>query len=229
METNYAVIRNSPLFAGMSDESLASTLSCLRPVRRRYNKNEIIYHAGETIDAIGMPLGGRIHIVQEDFWGNRSILGDAGVGELFGDAYACLPDEKLRVSIVMAEPGEVMFFNIDRLLTACANACERHTLLIRNLSMVIAGKNLLLTRKLSVLARRSIREKLVGYLSGQAALRHSAAFEIPYSRQELADYLCVDRSALSRELCRLRDEGVLTFRRNRFRLLAVSGELHDER
>ena len=218
MNIPYGFLKKTSLFRGTSEEELPTLLDCLAPTTREYAKNELILRQGEDVSAVGLVLSGRAQIIEEDFWGNRSILADAWPGDLFAEAYAFLPGELLRVSVVAAEPSSVMLLDGKRMLEVCSSACRFHTRLVQNILAESARKNLALTRKVSHMSKRSTREKLLSYLSGQALGAGSDAFEIPFNRQQLADYLCVDRSAMSSELCKMRDEGLLVFDKNRFQL-----------
>ena len=218
MNISYHFLKKTSLFRGTSEEELPTLLDCLAPSTREYAKNELILRQGEDVSAVGLVLSGRAQVIEEDFWGNRSILADAWPGDLFAEAYAFLPGELLRVSVVAAEPTGVMLLDGKRMLEVCSSACRFHTRLVQNVLAESARKNLALTRKVSHMSKRSTREKLLSYLSGQSLASGSDAFEIPFNRQQLADYLCVDRSAMSSELCKMRDEGLLTFDKNRFQL-----------
>lgn len=218
MSIPYGFLKKTSLFRGTSEEELPILLDCLAPTTREYAKNELILRQGEDVSAVGLVLSGRAQVIEEDFWGNRSILADAWPGDLFAEAYAFLPGERLRVSVVAAEPTSVMLLDAKRMLEVCSSACRFHTRLVQNVLAESARKNLALTRKVSHMSKRSTREKLLSYLSGQALGAGSDAFEIPFNRQQLADYLCVDRSAMSSELCKMRDEGLLAFDKNRFQL-----------
>lgn len=218
MSIPYGFLKKTSLFRGTSEEELPILLDCLAPTTREYAKNELILRQGEDVSAVGLVLSGRAQVIEEDFWGNRSILADAWPGDLFAEAYAFLPGERLRVSVVAAEPTSVMLLDGKRMLEVCSSACRFHTRLVQNVLAESARKNLALTRKVSHMSKRSTREKLLSYLSGQALGAGSDAFEIPFNRQQLADYLCVDRSAMSSELCKMRDEGLLVFDKNRFQL-----------
>jgi CRP-like cAMP-binding protein len=218
MSIPYGFLKKTSLFRGTSEEELPTLLDCLAPTTREYAKNELILRQGEDVSAVGLVLSGRAQVIEEDFWGNRSILADAWPGDLFAEAYAFLPGERLRVSVVAAEPTSVMLLDAKRMLEVCSSACRFHTRLVQNVLAESARKNLALTRKVSHMSKRSTREKLLSYLSGQALGAGSDAFEIPFNRQQLADYLCVDRSAMSSELCKMRDEGLLVFDKNRFQL-----------
>ena len=161
-------------------------------------------------------LEGCIHIQKEDYWGNLSILSEISEGQIFGEVYACLGSDEILNNAVAVKPGKVLFLDVKRILTMCLSACQFHGRLIRNLLAVLAQKNKMLTRKLEHMSRRTTREKLLSYLSEQSQRAGSPVFDIPFNRQQLADFLSVDRSAMSAELCRMRDEGILSFDRNHF-------------
>ena len=213
------VIKKSALFCGMEADEIDPMLNCLSAVRRSYEKGEFVLRSGEHIQSMGLVLCGSVHVIEEDFWGNRTILSEAAAGQLFGDAYACMPSVELGVSVTAAGHTEILFLDVRRIVTVCTSACEFHTRLIRNLLTVLSEKNLMLTQKIKHMARRSTRDKLLSYLSEESIKHKSPCFEIPFNRQQLADYLCVDRSAMSSELGKLRDDGILTFEKNSFQLL----------
>ncbi len=219
MKENIALIKNAPLFRGVGETEAEAMLGCLSPSFQSYQKGAYIYRQGESITRMGMVLSGGVHIQEEDFWGNRSIIAHAGPGQSFGEVYACLRGESLRFSVIAAESCSVMFLDAMRLLSTCGASCRFHNQVIQNLLAEMARHNAELAAKLSHLSQRTTRGKLLSYLSEQSLRQGSASFDIPYNRQQLADYLCVDRSAMSNELSRLRDEGVLEFERNHFHLL----------
>lgn len=213
------VIQKSSLFSGVAAPEIVSMLKCLSAVETEYEKNAFVLRFGESVSSIGLVLSGSVHVVKEDFWGNRNIVMKAVAGQLFAETYACVQDEALGVSVVAAEPTTVLFLDVRRIMTTCSSACEFHSRLIRNLLTVVAQKNLMLNNKLAHMAQRTTREKLLSYLSEESLRLGSSSFEIPFNRQQLADYLSVDRSAMSNELCKLRDEGILRFEKNSFELL----------
>ena len=218
MKNYLSVIKKSPLFSGITGEETEDMLGCLSAQHKKYKKGQFIFRTGETISAVGMVLSGSVHIIKEDFWGNRTIIAEVSPGSLFGETFACLKSEALGVSVLAAEHSEIIFLDVQRIMTVCTSACEFHTRLIRNLLSVLAEKNMMLTKKIEHIAKRTTREKLLSYLSAESLKNNNASFEIPFNRQQLADYLCVDRSAMSNELCKLRDEGMLTFEKNNFSL-----------
>lgn len=209
----------SPLFQGIPSEELNALLDCMGAARRRYRRGELILRRGDLAQRLGLVLSGAVHIVREDFWGNRTIVGLAESGEVFAESYACLGSEPLEVSALAAVEAEVLFLDAGRAVAGCGRGCAAHAQLSRNLLALLAGRNLALTRKMGHMARRTTRDKVLSFLSAQALRAGGPAFDIPLDRQQLADYLAVDRSALSAVLSRLRDEGVLEFHKNHFRLL----------
>ena len=219
------VLSGTPLFAGMKWEEIEAMLRCLGGVRRSYPGQSAVYQEGENISQIGIVLSGRVQIMYEDLFGHRSILNGIGEGEVFGEALACAGVLRIPFSIWTQEPCEILFLEYKRVIHTCSNACVFHSRLIANMVSVLAEKNLMLNRKIRCLSRRSTREKLLMYLTEQARQANSQVFQIPFDRQALADYLCVDRSAMSAELSKLKREGILEFHRSTFRLFAP---LHEE-
>ena len=230
---DFLFLSQTALFRGCSPRETADMLQCLRAERRVYEKDRVICHAGDTVEALGLVLSGGVNIESVDVWGSRSILGHVGPGQVFAETYACLPGEPLMVDAVAAQRTEVLFLNTARLLRTCPSACAHHAALIRNLLAVTSQKNLALSRRIFHTSPKTIRGRLLSYLSAQALRensrsfaipfdrrqKHSRAFAVPSSRQQLADYLGVDRSALSAELGRMRAEGLIRFRKNEFELL----------
>lgn len=211
-------LTQTQLFRDIPVGELSGLLNCLRAVRRQYEKGAVLCSAGERTASIGLVLSGSVHIESDDVWGNKSILSSVGPGQVFAETYACLPDEPLMVSVTAAEDTAVLFLQAARLLAPCSRACPHHAQLIRNLLFVSARKNLTLSRRIFHTAPKTIRGRLLSYLSMQAIRTGSDSFSIPFDRQQLADYLGVDRSALSAELGRMRRDGLLDFKKNRFRL-----------
>ena len=207
------------LFRGTTPQEVQSILECLQAEKKHYQKSDVIYHAGDSVTSLGMVLSGSVSIENDDLWGNKSILDRIGPGQVFAETYACVSGEALMVSVVAAEASDILFMNVSRLLRICPHACEHHGKLIRNLLTISAQKNLNLSRRIFHTSSKSIRGRLLSYLSFQAVRQGRRDFTIPFNRQQLADYLSVDRSALSSELCRLRREGVLECCKNRFRFL----------
>ncbi len=211
----------TPLFNGISQEEIHTMLSCLGAERRSYAKGEAIYRTGMRIQSMGLVLSGRVQVENNDLWGNTSILGLVEPGAVFAETYASVPGEPLMVDVIAAEPSEILFLNVHRLLTVCPEACTHHSRLIRNLLSISAQKNLNLSRRIFHTSAKSIRGRLLSYLSFQAARQDSREFDIPFNRQQLADYLSVDRSALSNELSKMQRDGLILVNKNHFCLKDV--------
>lgn len=224
MKNYLPVLKQAKIFAGMKENEIFDMLDCLQARLVMYKKGEYVFHQGEHLKHIMILTKGKLHIQREDYWGNRSIINVIGIGEMFGEAFA-VPDSGTVLSDVAAvEESSVVFLDMERILTVCPSACKSHSLVIQNLIFAISEKNRSLVRKLNHMEKRTTREKLISYLSEEAERQKSGTFTIPFNRQELADFLSVDRSALSKELCRMRDEGLLVFKKNRFSLLAAASD-----
>ena len=213
------VLKKTKLFAGVGDGEILAMLDCLQAVTGRYAKGSYIFRQGENIQDISVLVEGRIHIQRDDYWGNRSIINVLNAGEMFEEAYAAPGSGAIVNDVVAVEDSTVIFFNVKKILTVCSSACRFHSLVVQNLFLAISEKNRMLMQKLDHMSKRSTREKLISYLSEEAGKQNRGTFEIPFNRQQLADYLSVDRSAMSNELCKMRDEGLLIFQKNRFTLL----------
>lgn len=211
-------MRRTRLFSGVGEEELPAMLNCLGASVRHCRKGEYVFHAGEYVDSITILVQGRLLIQKDDYWGNRSILNVIVPGEMFGEAYAAPDSGALRNDVLAVEDSTVVLFEIRRVLTVCPSACKFHALTVQNLFFAISEKNRKLVSKIEINSRRTTREKLLSYLSEEAGRQNASTFEIPFNRQQLADFLSVDRSAMSNELCKLRDDGLISFERSRFTL-----------
>ncbi|HJA35266.1 MAG TPA: Crp/Fnr family transcriptional regulator [Firmicutes bacterium] len=214
-------LTKTPLFQGIAPKELEQMLECLGASARQYGKGQTIYHVGETVEQMGVVVTGSVHVVQDDVWGNRSIWAQVGPGQVFAETYASLPGEVLNVGVEAVEETQVLFLDVGRVLQVCPGGCPFHSRLLRNLLQVMALKNLNLTRKISHITPRSIRERMLAYLSNEAVRQGTMDFRIPFNRQQLADYLSVDRSALSAELSKMKREGLLDYQKNHFMLHGV--------
>ena len=219
MKKYIPVLKRTKLFSGVGEEDISSLLSCLGARKKEYKKGEYILREGEHIRDIFILVEGKIHIQKDDYWGNRSILSVISVGEMFGEGYAAPESGALLNDVVAVEDSSVIFFDVKRILTTCSSACCFHNMIVQNMFFAISDKNRRLVQKLGHMSGRTTRAKLISYLSEEAKCQGSSAFTIPFNRQQLADYLCVDRSAMSNELCKMRDEGMIKFEKSRFELL----------
>jgi CRP-like cAMP-binding protein len=207
------------LFRGIQEKDMMSMLHCLNAKTTAYKKHDIILLEGQPVSSVGIVLSGKVQIVKEDFAGNRNIMADIEPGNLFAEAYSFVHTDSLPVTVLSLTDSEILWVDCKKIVSTCTSACKFHAKLIENMLMILARKNIQLSQKIEHISKRSTREKLLAYLSDQAAKNASNEFDIPFNRQELADYLCVDRSAMSSELSKLQNEGVLRFHLNHFLLL----------
>lgn len=219
MKNFLPILQVCPLFDGIEASDLSGMLGCLgaRPIQA--TKGQVIFREGDTAVFVGIVLTGSVHLIREDYYGNRSIVAHIGPKQLFGESYAFADAEALPISVVADEDTQILLLDSRRITVCCSNACSFHSRVIYNLLRLVATKNLVLHQKIQITSNRTTRDKLMAYLLNQAKLQNSNAFTIPYDRQALADYLEVDRSGLSAEISKLRREGILESEKNSFRLL----------
>lgn len=213
MQINLA---NTLLFRGMDPSDIDEMLGCLLAKECTYKKGEILLPEGSPTEQIGVVLIGRVIIELGDVWGNNSVLSSIGPGGIFAETYACIPGEPLMVNVTAAEDTEALLLNIRRVLEPCSKVCPYHVRLVRNLLALCAGKNLQLSRRVLHTGPKSIRKRLLSYFSECIKRTGSYSFDIPYNRQQLADYLSVERSALSNELSIMQRDGLIRYEKNHF-------------
>ena len=219
MKKYLEILKKCPLFYGIEDNDLLRMLSCLGAKVECFDKKYTVMSEGNSAKYVGIVLSGSVHIVQNDYYGNRSILSTVEPSEAFCEAFACADINRLPVTVVADEECEIMFIDSEHILHTCSNNCGFHQNLIFNLMKDLAQKVIMLHQKAEVLSKRSTREKLMAYLMSQAKRTGKDSFEIPFDRQELADYLGVERSGLSVEISRLKAEGIIESNKNKFKLL----------
>ena len=213
------ILKRSKLFAGVGEDEIGAMLGCLQVVARSYKKGEYVFRQGQNLQQIALLVEGSLMVQKEDYWGNRSIIQSVEAGEMFGEAYAAPESGPLLSDVVAVADSTVILFDVFRVLTVCSAACRFQSMVVRNLVFAVAEKNRQLVQKLRHMAKRSTREKLMSYLSEEAKRQGSSVVTIPFNRQQLADFLSVDRSAMSNELGKMRDDGLIEFEKNRFTLL----------
>jgi len=217
MKEIFEALKDNPLFQGIAVSDFERMLDCMSAETAHFKKEEVILLSGDTINFVGLILSGRVRIVKEDIDGNISILAELAVPEIFGEVFACAGISRSPVTVEAAEDSRILFIDYRRIITSCTAACPFHARLIENMLKLVAEKNMMLNQKIEILSKRTTREKLMCYFNAQRGT--AKKFAIPFNREELARYLCVERSGMSNELCKMRDAGMIRFRKNEFEIL----------
>jgi len=219
LEKIFEAVKDSPLFCGIGFDEFRRLCACLSARTARYEKDEAIMLAGDGVRFVGLVLSGGVRIIKEDAAGNVSMLTMLSAGEMFADILACAGIYISPVTIMTAAAAEILFLDNRRIAASCPAGCASHKKLVENMLRLIAKKNFMLNRKIEILSKRTTREKLLCFFDLKSA--GARRFTIAFNREELANYLCVDRSAMSNELCKMRDEGLIRFDKNVFELLYI--------
>jgi len=222
MKNFVEVLQQCELFNGITKPDLLALLDRLSARQKSFGKNGFIFNAGDKTGLVGIVLSGVVHVIHEDFWGHRKIVSRIESGGMFGESFACVEIKRLPVSVMAVEKTAVLFINIQQILNHPSPASVFYTKLARNFAVLMAKKNITLIRKLENVTQTTTREKLMSYLSEEAKLAGKSTFSIPFNREELANYLSVERSAMSAELSRMRADGLVQYRKNHFQLLSGS-------
>lgn len=212
------LLRESILFKGMSDIEQEQCLKALYADKKSYKKGEIILNAGDLTDRMGMILSGSVTIESNDIWGNCTILSHVGPGQFFAETYALLPDEVMLVDAVANEDSRILFIRIGNMFSNMQVTTWSQKL-YRNLLLISSHKNLTLSGRSFHTAPKSARGRILAYLNSVSLQKHSTEFDIPFDRQQLADYLNLERTNMSKELTRMQKDGIIEFRKSHFRLL----------
>ena len=215
------------LFKGIAPDELSALLNCMGARRESFRRGEFIFLNGEATHAIGVVLAGQVQVLKEDAFGNRAVLNVLGPQTVFGEAFVCGGAFTLTVSVQALADCDILFLPFQRMLQTCPKACGFHSAIIYNMVNLLADKSLQLVQKLAVTTKHSLREKLLTYLSQLVQAQGRTTVTSPLGRLDLADFLGVDRSALTRELNRMQDAGLIAFSKNKFTLLNASLPMND--
>ena len=220
LEKYYNQIKNSPVFYGMNDEELRGLLECFNARIRRYEKDEMIIRQGDMIANIYLILDGEVNIEKDSYWGRRIIISRLSRNDNLALSFVGSKDVESSVDAIAIKDTLVLVLSYEKCTSMCQNACTRHKVLINNLFQILSKENIELIQKIENVSQKTIRDKLLTYLSNESQKRHSNSFDIHFNRQDLADYLNVDRSAMSFELSKLQKEGLIEYNKNHFELLS---------
>ncbi|HCC06881.1 MAG TPA: transcriptional regulator [Clostridiales bacterium] len=209
------ILSQNQLFANISTKKLEGLLTCLNPVIKDYTKSEYIVLRGDTARYLSVVLQGSISLIKESYSGSSSLIGILKQGDIFGEALIFMDKAIYPVSILSIENTKIMYIPKEKIPGQCENTCSHHNILIKNLLEILSKKVLMLNKKVDYLTIKSMRQKLVTYILDEYKKAGNPSFTLPHNRNDLADFLNVSRSSMSRELCRMRDEGMITFDRQR--------------
>lgn len=218
LENYYLQIKNSPIFYGMSDDELKGLLECFQARVRRYENGEMIVRQGDMINNIYLIISGAVNIEKDSYWGRRIIISRLGRNDNLALSFVGSKNVESNIDAVAIENTIVLILGYEKCTSMCQNACTRHKILIDNLFRILSKENIELIQKIENISQKTIRDKLLTYLSNEAQKAHSYSFEIKFNRQDLADYLNIDRSAMSFELSKLQKEGFIKYNKNKFEL-----------
>jgi len=219
LKQNLKILMASSLFKGVEEKDLENMLKCLAATEKYYEKNDIIILAGMKVTSVGILVEGAAQITREDAEGNRAILSELVKSDLFAEAYVAANSREVPVTVIATTPCRVVWIPFSKVMARCTFACDFHRVLVENMMRVIAEKNILMNEKMRLLSCKTTKEKLLTYLTDYSDRIGKNKFKIPFSRNELADFLSVDRSAMSRELGKLRNEGYIKYNKNEFEIL----------
>jgi len=213
----FEAAKHNPLWSGIGYSEFEGMIRCMDAKTQKYNKGDVVLLSGDAVNNIGLIVSGSVKVIKEDMDGNISILTELAASEIFGEVFACAGIDHSPVTVQASEKCEVLFLNYRKVITSCSSACLFHSRLIENMLKLIAQKNVLLNKKIEILSKRTTREKLLAFFDVQRGV--TKKFTIPYNREEMARYLSVDRSAMSNELSKMRDEGLIKFYKNSFEII----------
>lgn len=219
VQTNPEALQNIVIFKNFSIDEIKAALDLLHATSRQYQKGEIILHAGSTTREMGLVLKGSVTIENNDAWGNKSILSHVGKGHFFAETYAYIGTEPLMVDVTANEDCSILFLKIGALQELVSEKNPWAVKLTMNLLTIFSQKNLALSGRSFHISPKTIRGRVMAYLNSLYIKKGTSTFDIPFDRQQMADYLNLDRTALSKELGRMRDEGLISFHKNRFTIL----------
>lgn len=216
---NIDFLMKLPIFYNLKTEEIINILNFFNYSKENFEKNNFIFEIGKPISKIGIILSGEINIIKEDFWGNRNILNKFKSGEIFGEVFALAKVSPNNILVETSQNSKILFLDLTNFSIDNENNSNEILKFLSNIFKISLKKNILFTEKLEHITKKTIREKIISYLSTEALKNRSNSFFIKFDRQELADYLFVERSALSRELSSMKKDGLIEYNKNHFTLI----------
>ncbi len=219
MEMNIEFLKDATLFCGMSEEEISDSLEFFRAYEHNFKKGAIILYAGDVTDKMGLVMQGSVTIESDDAWGNKTILSSVEAGQFFSETYSLLPDEPMLVNVVANEDCRILFLRVGSLRRLQNNTDRWMLRFISNLLSISIHKNLMLSSRSFHTAPKTIRGRVMSYLNSVSMQKHAREFNIPFDRQQLADYLNLERTALSKELGKMKKDGLIDYYKNTFKII----------
>lgn len=207
------------IFYGIDEKDKSAMLNCIRAVKKKYLKNEIIFDSLKELTAVGYVEKGNVRLLKDDYEGNKLIIAEIKEGETFGEALICQDIQNSNMYAEATMNSEILFMDLSRVLSMCQNSCQFHKKLIENLVKNITSKNVMLQERIELLSKKTLRARILNFLYDMKKQQQSIIFEIPYSREQMSEFLGADRCALSRELSKMKDEKIIDYHKNSFKFL----------
>ncbi|MDP0489252.1 MAG: Crp/Fnr family transcriptional regulator [Fusobacterium sp. JB021] len=219
MKETLIFLKKTKLFKNLTIEEIEKSLKDLNAKKQTFEKNNLVYELGKPIDRIGLVISGNANVIKEDFWGNRTILTQLNPGNIFGEVMNFQKNKNPNINVEISKKSEILFFDFKKIFDSKEILESYNKKLILNMFSIVTKKSILLTEKIEHITKKSVREKIFSYLSTCAFKYESNSFKINFNRQELADYLSIERTALSRELSKMQEENLINFKNNQFTLI----------
>lgn len=206
------------IFDGIEEKDFEALTACMQAVKKSYKKGEIIFNTGDKITSVCYVSEGKVQLVKDDYDGNKIIITNVVKGDSFAEAFVFAGKEKSFVCAIALEDTQILFLNFKKILSIYSNTCQFHKRLLENILKIIASKNILLQERIELLSKKTLKERILYMLFKEKIKHNTNIFEITYSREQMAEYIGADRSALSRELSKMKQEKILDYHKNSFKL-----------
>lgn len=230
MEEYYDILMRCPLFKDIQGEDFNSLFLCMNSFIKTYKSNEYILLEGTEVNYVGIVLSGSLELIKENYEGNKYILDFLGTSDIFGEGVVCTSSRMAPITVMAKEKSKVLFIPFEKIIRTCGSSCEFHFQLIRNMMLILGEKNYNMNNKIELLILKGMREKLATYLYKESKRQKSTTFQIKPNRNELAEYLNVSRTSMCRELARMKEEGILDYYQNSFKIISMdklnNGNVH---
>ena len=219
MEQYFPILKSCALFRGIGEIEFGHLMTCLGAQVKSFRSDEYVFFSGDEINSVGIVLSGVVEVMKENLAGNKHIVAFLGPSDMFAEGIVCTVTRISPVTVRIKEEAKILFIPYERVIKSCGNSCVFHLSLIQNMMVVLGEKNVNLNRKLELLTLKGMREKIASFLMNESNERASSMFQIMLNRTELSDYLNVSRTSMCRELARMKEEGLIDYYGNSFKVV----------